>query len=208
MINPKALSRATLRCVTIASLLASAVFSRGGVEISIDKEVQRQVDQSPTADSKIRYLCSIISTNEGMSDEAASKKASAITLLGKIGGTNVISILATNIDFIDKRSHTLPAGRALVEIGEPAVAGLLRALEDFSRKPVQRPAEAERPRTSSGSPARFYPHVDELTAMHLADAIYTIKGSAYRQFVAEQKGHVSEKVWLWLSEFTYGDGNK
>jgi len=98
---------------------------------SIDKDVQRHVDQCSSVETKIEYLSSVVAGKADSSDITKNiRKSSAIILLGKIGGTNVIDILMTNLIYIDSRYNGSPASHALVLIGEPAVPQLLKVLKD------------------------------------------------------------------------------
>jgi hypothetical protein len=191
---------AGVRCATIALLLGSGLLAMAADEN--DKEVQMQVDERSSLETKMEYLRSVISQSEKASDAAATRKAFAIALLGKLAGTNAIATLVTNIDFVDKRTHTSPAVEALAKIGEPAIPELLRALEEYPERPRQRSPELKLPGTNGPhSSSRTYPPPEEIRILFIVEAICAIKGRTYQQFLDEQKGHVSEKVWSRLNKY-------
>ena len=100
-------------------------------DYELDIGVQKQVDQYPAVESKIKYLSSLVAEKEDSSNITNNiRKSSAILLLGKIGDTNVIDILVTNLTYFDKCHNGYPACRALIGIGEKAVPQLLEVLKD------------------------------------------------------------------------------
>jgi len=165
-------SRTSLLQFAILTLISCLRLSvKAGDEI--DVEVQKQVAEHQTLESKIEYLSSVISETNDLSDTFNARKASAIALIGNIGGTNAINLLVTNISFTDKRHNNSPASDALAKIGEPSVSELLNLFQNSS---------------------------DSETLRRAAQTIALIKGGAYREFIKEQRGKMPDEAWGKLSK--------
>lgn len=100
---------------------------------SIDPAIREEVNKLPTADLRIARLSAIVEANNKATNETQNLKASsAIRLLGVIKSTNSISILVSNLTFVDTKYHGRPAVEALAAIGKPAMPQLLDVLKDPS----------------------------------------------------------------------------
>ena len=136
---------------------------------SIDTNVQIQVNQLPTVESKIEYLSSLVAAEQDSSSITSNiRKSSAIILLGQIGGTNVIDILITNLIYIDKRYNGSPASHALILIGEPVVPQLLDVLRNSD---------------------------DEAKVRRAATTIGFIESRNWKKFSEQQKNILPKKAW-------------
>ena len=200
--------RYSLRCAIIIPFLAFGLSTRGN--LPINEEVQNQIATRPTVESKVNYLCSVIFEKGDESDAADVRKASAIMLLGEISstnaiGTNAISVLVSNITFIDKRSHGSPASHALVIIGEPAVPELLKVLKDTPQN-VMNGSFKEETRPILPPSRRQYPAIVAQGSPEdkVRWAVWTlsfIKKTKYEQFVDEQKGKMPDIAWERLKQY-------
>ena len=156
----------------MAIVFGVVLIVRGGDEI--DTDVRKHVDACSTTESKMTYLCSLITENGNSSDAANLRKSSAIRLLGKTGGTNAISTLVTNLTFMDRRYNGSPASRALVDIGEAAVPELLKVVEGST---------------------------DELKIQWAALTVGVIKGGTWKEFLEQQKGILPRKAFDRLTHY-------
>ena len=154
------------------ALAASVLSVCGGIEV--DKGLSKQVDECPTIQEKIAYLASVISTNATSTTAGNLRTSSAITLLGRVGGTNVIQTLVTNLTFIDARYHGSPASDALAKIGDPAVPELLNVVKE------------------SG---------DEEQIRWAAMTVGFIKRHMWKDFMDEQKHKLPEEAWKKLKRY-------
>lgn len=71
------------------------------------------------SDNPIKYLREVAETQVVRNiPEGHSEKASALRLLGRIGGTNEFAAVVKEIDFVDVTTGTYPAAHALVDMGK------------------------------------------------------------------------------------------
>jgi hypothetical protein len=73
----------------------------------------------------LEYLRTVALKNiDGGDLDAHRQKATAIRLLGRIGGTNSFATVVHELDFVDKSSGSFPASYALIDMGETVVPPL------------------------------------------------------------------------------------
>jgi hypothetical protein len=157
--------------LTVVVILLMPVRGNGA---DISDRLAYYVTQRPTLESKVQYLASVVSEKEDGSDAAKNRKASALTVLGMLGGTNAINILVTNVAFRASSNTPPPAVQALIAIGDPAIGALLKVIEESS---------------------------DEFTLVEAASTVFVIKRTVWKQFLEEQKGKMSQEGLAKLNRY-------
>jgi len=193
-------------CVIVIQLIFGFLSSVQAQEM-VDKALQAQVDHYTNMALKIKFLSSVIRSAGAASGEINNTNnvriSSAITLLGQIGGTNVIDMLITNLTFLDKRYNGSPASRALVSIGEPAAAKLLDVLKEPSAEVIQETSQDMRAKLLHG----YKESPDESRVRWAALTIGMIEGSHWKEFEEQQKKTLPKKAWDRLMQYVVIIGN-
>lgn len=147
----------------------------------IDNDVRNEANRLLSTGQRCAYLVSIVTNATNLTATDNLRKASAIRLLGAIGDTSSIVVLVLNINFKDIKhlNHPYPALSAIITFGDEAIPQLLEILKE---KP--------------GNPKRNSSAVE---------AMRSIKGSKYNEFVLSQKNKLSPEIWEKLYVYAIDD---
>jgi hypothetical protein len=148
---------------------------------SINMEVRENANKLPSEALRVNYLSSIVLANHASTNAVENSKAgAAIRLVGVIKSANSISILISNLAFVDTNNHDRPAVEALAAIGDAAIPQLLGVLED-----------------SSASEEKCLWAVEAMKWIKQASAYEHMKD--WVRFMMEQKSKLPQKAWerLW-----------
>lgn len=188
----------TISLIAAAIPLILALLPSARAQEIADKALQAEVDHYTNTTLKIRFLSSVLGgVGAGSRQTNNLRISSAITLLGKIGGTNVIEILITNLTFIDHRYNGSPASRALIVIGEPAVPKLLGVLTESSLDLPQETSEDMLAKLQHG----YKESPEESRVRWAALTIGLIESRHWKEFEDREKPKLPKKVWNMLVKY-------
>jgi hypothetical protein len=143
------------------------------------KDVRDWITVLPTSELQFAYLAGVLTNATTPATNDVDRKTTAILLLGLVGNTNSIDLLATQIAFKGGNAgHSYPGVFAFSQIGEPAIPKLLDVIRNST---------------------------NEVVIANAVKSLVIIKGTNYGQFVLTQKTNLLQIDWKKLIDHAVWD---